>query len=374
MTIKASSVLELMRNTPLVRIHGRERSPARARLWAKLELAMPGQMKDRVALQAVEDAERAGLLAPGGLIVESSSGTLAEGLARVGVLKGYRVVIITDPRLDESSLNKLRALGAEVEVVGHYHPSGGWQQSRLERLREILAANPTAFWPRQYETPSNPGAYREQMVGELLGALDGRVDALVATVGSGGSLCGTASMLRKRSPGVRIIAVDAVGSVQFHQPNRPRLQSGHSNSIVAANIDHAVIDEVHWLSDGEVFNACRELARREGIYAGGSSGAAYVVASWVASELAPDCNVVALFPDRGDRYGTTIYSDGFLEQHGLIGIEAGAAPRPIRYGVDVAESWSFAALPHGGEVPYVAPDAVRSTDLIRDLKLPGSDR
>jgi cysteine synthase len=368
--IKASSVLDLMRNTPLVRLHGRARTPRRANLWAKLELAMPGQMKDRVALQAVEDAERAGLLQPGGIIVESSSGTLAEGLARVGVVKGYRVVIITDPRLDEASLHKLRALGAETEVVAHYHPSGGWQQSRLERLREFLAAHPNAFWPQQYETPSNPGAYREQMVNELIEALDGQVDALVATVGSGGSLCGTASMLRTRSPGVKIIAVDAVGSVQFHQPNRPRLQSGHSNSIVATNIDHTVIDDVHWLSDGEVFNACRELARREGVYAGGSSGAAYVVASWVASQLGPERNVVALFPDRGDRYGTTIYSDAYLAQHGLTGIEAGDAPIAIRYGVDVAERWSTAALPHGGEVPYVAPDAVRSTDLMRDLDLP----
>ncbi|CAN5512799.1 S-sulfocysteine synthase CysK2 [soil metagenome] len=359
-----------MRNTPLVRLHGREKSPARAKLWGKLELAMPGQMKDRVALQAVEDAERAGLLAPGGIIIESSSGTLAEGLARVGVVKGYRVIIITDPRLDESSLNKLRALGAEPEIVTYYHPTGGWQQSRLERLREFLAANPKAYWPQQYETSSNPGAYRDQMVNELLEALDGRIDALVATVGSGGSLCGTASTLRKRIPGVRIIAVDAVGSVQFNQPNLPRLQSGHSNSIIATNIDHTVIDEVQWLSDGEAFHGCRELARREGIYGGGSSGAAYVAASWVASQMEPDQQVVALFPDRGDRYGTTIYSDAYLKEHGLLGISAGASPDQIRYGVDVATHWSVAALPHGGEVPYVASDAIRSVDLMRSLKLP----
>lgn len=370
MMMKAASVLDLMKKTPLVRLAGRARTPRRAQLWAKLELAMPGQMKDRVALQAVEDAERAGLLKPGGMIVESSSGTLAEGLARVGVVKGYRVVIITDPRLDEASLNKLRALGAEVEVVETYHPSGGWQQSRLERLRALLADNPAAFWPQQYETPSNPGAYREQMAGELLDALEGRIDALVAAVGSGGSLCGTAATLKKRAPGVRIIAVDAVGSVQFHQPNRPRLQSGHSNSIIATNIDHRLIDEVHWLSDGEAFNACRELARREGIYAGGSSGAAYVAASWVASQLPADAHVVALLPDRGDRYATTIYSDRYLEQHGMLGVEAGAEPARLRYGVDVAERWSVAALPHDGAVPYVAPDAVRSTDLMRAMRLP----
>ncbi len=371
---KVLSVLDLMKDTPLVSLKGRARSRPRARLWAKLELAMPGQMKDRVALRAIEDAEAKGILQPGGLVVESSSGTLAEGLARVGAVKGYRVVIVTDPRIDEPTAAKLRALGAELEVVSNdsYDPVGGWQISRLRRLQEVLDQNPGAFWPRQYDTPSNPAAYSSQMADELVSELDSNIAAVVAAVGSGGSLCGTAAGLRQRMPGIRIVAVDAVGSVQFSQPNKHRLQSGHGNSIIPGNINYKVIDEVHWISDGEAFTACRELARREGIYAGGSSGAAYVVSSWMAERFGPDQNVVAIFPDRGDRYATTIYSDSFLAERGLNPIrdEADDEPRKIKYGVDVADRWSWAELPHDGQLPYHASDVKTSMQLTRELGLP----
>lgn len=369
MLVKASSVLDLMKNTPLTRLKGRAVSRPRARLWGKLELAMPGQMKDRVALQAVEDAESKGLLRPGGVIVESSSGTMAEGLARVGSLKGYRVIIITDPRIDTTAAAKLQALGVELEVVKEYHPVGGWQYSRLQRLREVLARHPGAFWPRQYDTPSNPGAYINRMGNELFEALGPSLAAVVGTVGSGGSLSGTGVALRKHLPNIRVVAVDAVGSIQFNQPNRKRLQSGHGNSIIAGNINYGVIDEAHWLSDGEVFSACWELARREGIFAGGSSGAAYVVASWIAEQCGPDQDVVVIMPDRGDRYADTIYSRSYLAEHGLVGIEAAAQPTEIRYGVDEAQRWSWAKLPHDGSVPYYAADAIRSGDLTRELGL-----
>ncbi len=358
-----------MCNSPLVALRGRRVSCLRARLWAKLELALPGAMKDRVALSMVEDAEARGLLAPGGTIVESSSGTLAEGLARVGAVKGYRVIIVTDPRIDPLTLAKLRALGSEVHVVEHYHPQGGWQRSRLETLREVLRQHPTAYWTRQYDNPANAAAYEEPMVEELMSALGADLGAVVASVGSGGSLCGTARGLKKRCPQVQIVAVDAVGSLLFHQPDRRRLQSGHGNSIIAGNIDYSLIDEVHWVSDGEAFNASRELAAREGIFGGGSSGAVYVVASWVAQQLASSKHVVALLPDRGDRYFPTIYSDDFLAEHGLLGVAAGAAPQPIAYGKEVAERWSRAELPHAGAVPYHAPEAKLTRELISEMGL-----
>jgi cysteine synthase A len=362
-----------MKNTPLVRLRGRGVSNPRARLWGKLELAMPGQMKDRVALQAVEDAEARGELRPGSVIVESSSGTMAEGLARVGSVKGYRVIIVTDPRMDTTAAAKLQALGAELEFVDTYHPVGGWQFSRLQRLREVLNRFPGAFWPRQYDTPSNPNAYVNHLSQELLEALGPNLAAVVASVGSGGSLCGTAKALRQHLPNLKIVAVDAVGSVQFHQPNLKRLQSGHGNSIIPGNINYRVIDDVHWVSDGEVFSACWELSKREGIFAGGSSGAAYIVASWVAEQYGPEQDVVVLLPDRGDRYAETIYSREYLAKHGLLGIEAGNQPTRIRYGVDVAERWSWAPLPHDGSVPYHAPDAILSGDLARELGLPSPE-
>ncbi len=362
----AANVLDLMRDTPLVALKGREVHTLRARLWGKLELAMPGQMKDRVARRVIRDAEEKGLLQPGGIIAESSSGTMAEGLARVGAVLGYRVIIVTDPRIDASLRAKLRAFGAELEIVESYSPDGGWQRSRLERLREILRKNPTAFWPRQYDNAFFQTVYADEIAQELVGDL-GEIAAFVATVGSGSSISGTARALRRLSPGVRIVAVDATGSVQFHQPERPRKQSGHGNSIVATNIDYRTIDEVHWISDGEAFHACRELARREGIFAGGSSGAAYIVASWMASQCSG--NVVALFPDRGDRYAGTIFNDAYLNEHGLSGIVAAGEPRRIRYGIDEATTWSWAPLPHDGSIPYHAAGTLTSRRLASDLGL-----
>lgn len=366
---KVDSLLELMRDSPLVRLKGRALSRPRAHLWGKLELALPGGMKDRVALKMVEDAEAAGELGPGGVIVESSSGTLAEGLARVGAVKGYRVIIVTDPRLDPLTEAKLRALGAELEIVQTYHPTGGWQSSRLETLRRVLDREPGAFWTRQYDTPSNAGAYTETLARELLDAL-GRLDVLVGSVGSGGSLCGTARALRRELPELRVVAVDAVGSVLFHQPNHQRLQSGHGNSIVAGNIDYRLIDEAHWVSDGEAFNGCRELARREGIFAGGSSGAVYVAASWVAQVAEEGAHVAAILPDRGDRYFGNVFSDDFMAEHRLAGEEAAAEPVRIRYGEEEATRWSCAELPHGGPLPYHAPEVEETRDLTRRLGLP----
>jgi hypothetical protein len=167
-----------------------------------------------------------------------------------------------------------------------------------------------------------------------------------------------------------VVAVDAVGSALFHQPDRPRLQSGHGNSIIPGNIDYRIIDEVHWVADAETFNACRELVRREGIFAGGSSGAAYVAASWIAGQLGKDRDVVAIFPDRGDRYYESIYSEPWFEEHGLEGRSASGAPATLRYGRDVAERWSRAELPHDGSVPYHGPEIQRTADLARELRLP----
>lgn len=367
----ARSVLDLMRNSPLVTLRGRAVARPRARLSAKLECALPGAMKDRVALHMIERAEEAGLLAPGGVIAESSSGTMAEGLARVGSLKGYRVIIVTDPRIDELTRAKLSALGAELSIVDVYHPEGGWQRSRLERLHQVLEANPGAFWPRQYDSPENAGAYGATLAGELLADLGTGLKILVASVGSGGSLCGTARALRREIPDLRVVAVDAVGSALFHQPDRRRLQSGHGNSIIPGNIDYSLIDEVHWVGDGEAFNACRELARREGIFGGGSSGAVYVVASWMAGQGPADRDVVALLPDRGDRYFETVYSDRFFAEHGLAGVEAAAEPVTLRYGIDNAERWSRAELPPAGSAAYFDARVRRTADLTRELGLAG---
>lgn len=365
---KFESMVDLVRNGCVVGLPARAGSHPRARLWGLLELGLPGSMKDRVALRIVEDAEARGELRPGGVIVESSSGSMAEGLARVGVLKGYRVILVSDPRLDDMMRAKLRALGAELEIVEHYDPQGGWQTSRLRRLREVMERHPDAFWSRQYDSPSNPAAYGQ--IGEgLADVLGPEVFALVAAVGTGGSLCGVGRGLRRRAPQARLIAVDAVGSVLFNQPDGKRLQSGHGNSVLPGNLDYRMLDEVHWVGDAEAFAGCRELARSAGVFGGGSSGAAWVVASWIAERARPGQHVVVILPDRGDRYHSTIYDDGYLAERGVLAQPAASAPRRIRYGREVAAGWCYAALPHDGSVPYCAAEVARTSDVARELGL-----
>lgn len=336
----AEGVLDAIGNTPLVRMRGLPGEGGE--LYAKLELLNPFGMKDRVAKHILLEARRRGTLAEGAPIVESSSGTMALGVALVGGALGHPVHIVTDPRIDAITSAKLHALGCRVTVVEHM-TSRGWQSARLERLQEILGERPEAFWPRQYDNPDNPVAYAE-LAEELLCEL-GRVDVVVGPVGSGGSLCGTARRLRRANPQLRVVAVDAVGSAIFGQPDRPRrLQSGLGNSMVPRNVDLAIIDEVHWLNDAEAFAATLELAHEEQIFAGSSSGSAYLVARWVASRSFERVCVVVILPDRGDRYAASVYSDDYRRARGVDAAVLPAEPVEVSYGT-VVERWSF-SRPH----------------------------
>lgn len=337
------NIIDAIGKTPLVRLtiggHGTS-------VYGKLELLNPFGMKDRVAKRAILEARRTGVLRPDAPIIESSSGTMALGVALVGTYLGHEVHIVTDPRMDAITKAKLEALGCHLHIVERM-TSHGWQSARLERLAQLMEQYPGAFWPRQYENPDNPLAYVE-LANELLADLE-HIDVLVGPVGSGGSLCGTARELRKYLPNLRVVAVDAVGSAIFGQPDRPtRLQSGLGNSLIPPNVDPSVIDEVHWLSDEEAFAATLQLARHEKIFAGNSSGSAYVVARWYAHTAPAGTKIVALFPDRGDRYVETIYSAEYRRQKGVQALRLPDTPTEVSYGTPV-ESWTYAHLPRNAE-------------------------
>ncbi|WP_040951488.1 pyridoxal-phosphate dependent enzyme, partial [Gorillibacterium massiliense] len=186
-----------------------------------------------------------------------------------------------------------------------------------------------------------PGSYAE-LSDEIRTDL-GAIDYLVGAVGSGGSLCGSARAIRSWSPNVKVIAVDAVGSILFGQPDRPgRLQSGLGNSISPKNLDLAQVDEVHWLNDEEAFSATLELARREKIFAGNSSGSVYAVASWLSRRISASERIVAIFPDRGDRYFNSIFNDQYREKHNLA-FRMPQEPTLV-HKTDVVHSWSYASL------------------------------
>jgi cysteine synthase A len=343
--VGVGDVLDTIGATPLVRLRtGTEHGVA---VFAKLELQNLFAMKDRVAKRIVTEARRTGLLADGAPIVESSSGTMALGVALVGTALGHPVHIVTDPRIDSITLAKLTALGCQVHVVREMDEHG-WQGARLRLLRELLAGLPGAFWPRQYENPENPAAYRS--LAEELAADLGHLDVLVGSVGSGGSLCGTSRVLREKLPGLRVVGVDCAGSVLFGQPDRPkRLQSGLGNSLIPPNLDHAAIDEVHWLNDHEAFVATRELTAREKIFAGNTSGSVYRVLTWLAATLPAGTRVAGIFPDRGDRYTDTVYSDDHWAATRLTELPVNARPRVVGHAVEV-RSWSCRRL-----APEAAP-------------------
>ncbi|MDG4797034.1 pyridoxal-phosphate dependent enzyme [Micromonospora sp. WMMD1082] len=336
--MRFDSMVDAIGHTPLVRL----RAPGDVQLYAKLELQNPYGMKDRVAREVVLAARESGELAPGAPILESSSGTLALGLALVGAVLGHPVHIVTDPRIDPITLAKLRALGCVVHVVPAM-ARHGWQSARLERLAELRRELPGAYWPQQYGNPLNPRAYRA-LAREITADL-GQVDVLVGSVGSGGSLCGAARALREHQPALRVVAVDCVGSVLFGQPDLPRRrQSGLGNSLHPENLDHAVIDEIHWLNDREAFAATRDLAREQAIFAGNSAGSVYQVMKGLTARLARGARVVGILPDRGDRYAEGFYDDTYWTEQRLDDLPLAREPVPVPYGSQVT-SWSYAPVP-----------------------------
>ncbi|MFG2293049.1 pyridoxal-phosphate dependent enzyme [Streptomyces sp. NPDC048603] len=341
------TVNDMVGRTPLVRL--RLDAPAGTEVYAKLELANPFGMKDRVAKSAIEEARRIGVLLPGAPIVESSSGTMACGVALVGRSLGHPVHIVTDPRIDPITMAKLTSLGAEVHVVREMPARGGWQAARLERLDELIREMPGAFWPRQYTNPDNPRAYRA-LAAELIRDL-GTVDVLVGAVGSGGSLSGSTRALRRHLPGLRSVGVDCVGSALFDQPDMPRrLQGGLGNSLSPHNLDRGVIDEVHWLNDHEAFAATRDLAAEQQIFAGNTSGSVYRVLADVAARAEPGSRIVGILPDRGDRYAESVYSEDYWAAHRVADLPRAARPAEVAYGTPVTR-WSRAALTRPADRP-----------------------
>ncbi|MEV0053268.1 PLP-dependent cysteine synthase family protein [Saccharopolyspora shandongensis] len=303
-------------NTPVLWID-RPFNRAGCGFWAKLECHNPGGMKDRPALHMVERARQRGELAPGGAIVESTSGTLGLGLALAGIRYEHPVTLVTDPGMEPIMHRMLRAYGARVDVVDEPHPTGGWQQARRDRVAELLAENPGSFCPDQYNNPDNVDGYASLAL-ELVTQLR-RLDVLVCSVGTGGHSAGVSRVLRTFFPELRVVGVDTIGSTIFGQPARQRLMRGLGSSIYPRNIDYDSFDEVHWVGPSEAVWSARKLAAATYASGGWSVGAVALVAGWVARAAGPDTRIAAVFPDGPQRYFDTVYSDEYCARHGLLG-------------------------------------------------------
>lgn len=308
-----STVLDLIGNTPLIRLQQLV-GPREAQLWAKWERTNPGgSIKDRPASFIIDEAERRGLLQPGGTIIESSSGNFGISLAMIGAAKGYRVIILVDPKITPTNLTILKAYGAEVIVVTEQDDSGSYHKTRIAQANQLARTIPGAFRPDQCFNLLNSAAHYCHTARELLRDCDGRLDVVIAAASTGGQLGGLARYLKRVAPQVTIVGVDAHGSTIFGGAAHSYLTPGVGLSWTPANLDVSLIDAVFKVPDEDAFLACRALARHEGIMAGASSGAVLLVGLHYAQLLGPEQRVVCLFADGGERYVHTIYSDEWME-------------------------------------------------------------
>lgn len=295
--------------------------------WAKLEGFNPGGIKDRPALHMVSRARARGDLAPGGTIIESTSGTLGLGLALAGMVFGHRVVLVTDPGLEPSMQRLLTAYGAEIDMVNEPHPQGGWQQARRDRVAELVARYPDSWCPDQYNNPDNVAAYTPLAL-ELASQL-GHVDVLVASVGTGGHSAGVSRVLRGIFPELRLVGVDTVGSTIFGQPARTRLMRGLGSSIYPRNVAYQSFSEVHWVAPHEAVWTCRQLASAHYATGGWSVGAVALVAGWLAHTLPEGTRIAAIFPDGPQRYLETVYDDEYCAANNLLDRPPATDPQTI---------------------------------------------
>ncbi len=298
---RAAGPLELIGNTPVVELR-RLSPPGGARVFGKLDSANPGgSIKDRICLAMVEAAERDGRLAPGGTIVEPTSGNTGIGLAMVAAARGYRLILAMPETMSEERRSLLRAYGAELVLT----PDRNGMQAAIDEARRIQAASPSFFLPGQFSNPANPDAHRRTTAREVLAQCP-RLDAFVAGVGTGGTITGVGGVLKAERPGALVVAVEPAASAVLTggRPGRHRIQ-GIGPGFVPANLDRGVIDRVVAVGDDEAEEMTRRLAREEGLLVGISSGAAALAAVTVAAGLAPDAIVLCMLCDAGERYLTT---------------------------------------------------------------------
>ncbi len=318
------TILDAIGHTPLVKLT-RITAALKCEVFAKLEFLNPmGSIKDRIARYMIEKAERDGRLKPGGLIIENSSGNTALGLALIAIQKGYRLKVIVRDSISREKLNQLKALGVDIHPVDANLPpeSPDSYNNITPRLaREI----PGAYFPDQHNNRENNEAHYRTTGPEIWKQMAGRIDYFVAGIGTGGTIGGVGRFLKEQDPRIRIIAVDPEGSVfydYFHsgrkvKPSRYLLE-GLGDEFLIGCADLEVVDDMIRVSDREAFRVTRELVLREGIMAGGSSGAALWGVFKLAETLKKPARVVTVFPDSASRYLSTIFNDQWLKERQLL--------------------------------------------------------
>lgn len=323
-----NSILETIGNTPLVKLN-KLPTEIKGKVLAKVEYFNPGlSVKDRIAVKMIEDAEQKGQLKPGGTIIEGTSGNTGMGLALVAAVKGYKCIFTTQDKQSKEKIDKLRALGAEVRIcptdVEPDDPESYY--SVAKRLNKEI---PNSFYPNQYDNMSNTQAHYETTGPEIWEQTDGKITHYVAGMGTGGTICGVAKYLKEQNPNIQVIGIDSVGSVYKHYYETGEfdksvihsyLTEGIGEDIIPANMNFELIDDVIQVNDENALTTTRRLAKKEGLFVGGSCGAAVFGALEYIRHNAFGAGdmMVIILPDSGTQYVSKIYNNEWMEEKGFL--------------------------------------------------------
>lgn len=286
-------------HTPLVRLN-RLSPPGGATIYGKAEFYNPGgSVKDRICLNMIDEAEHKGLLKPGGTIVEPTSGNTGIGLALVSAVRGYKLILVMPEGMSLERASLLSSYGAQLVLT----PAREGMRGSIKEAESILDQNPEYFMPNQFSNPANPAMHRKTTALEIWEALDGKVDAFVAAVGTGGTITGCGELFKEKNPSVKVIALEPAGSpvLSGGEPGPHRIQ-GIGAGFVPKVLNRSLIDEIMTVTDEEAYQTTKQLARKEGLLVGISAGANVFAAQKVAESLGPNKNVVTILCDTGERY------------------------------------------------------------------------
>ena len=319
------TILDEVGHTPLVRLQNLNKNPL-ATILLKVEFLNPsGSIKDRIALHIINDAERRGLLKPGGTIVENTSGNTGAAVAMIGAIRGYHVILTMPDKVSKEKQNALKAYGAQIVVT----PTSAAPDSPdhyVNTAIRLASESPGSFRPNHYDNLKNPEAHYLTTGPEIWEQTDGHIDYLIASGSTGGTISGTGRYLKEKNPAIQVIMPDPVGSIYttyFKTGKIPAggncnyLLEGIGEDHIAHALDFSVVDEVFPVQDKDAFSIARQLASREGLLVGGSSGANVWGALEIAKRLTKPAVIVAILPDSGVKYLSKFFDDEWMVNHGM---------------------------------------------------------